>query len=91
MKIPARISKFFRRQQPVEIPGIKIDLHEDGVLWLINKAAFQPRGYSLCHFPGSSDFWLIGDGTEPWRFSDEVDDEKFRAIEDLFARAATTR
>ncbi len=76
---------------------IPVDLHDDGLLWLINKACFHARGFALGHTPGTDEFVLLGDGTEPWRYAAPIEnegkahpideDEKFRAIEAIFERA----
>jgi hypothetical protein len=79
---------------------MRVDLHDDGVLWLINRVVFHPRGFALGHTPGTEDFVLLGDGSEPWRYASEADlagspnagnavneDEAFAQVEALFARA----
>jgi hypothetical protein len=55
-----------------------VDLHESGLLWLINRVVFHPRGYALGmaldanHQPLG---WVLqGDGREPWVFV--VDNEQ---------------
>lgn len=64
-----------------------------GLLWLINKAVFHPRGFALAiEYADGLDEplgWSIqGDGSEPWRFADgNVEDEKFAAIEAILAVA----
>lgn len=52
------------------------DLRETGLLWLINRTVFHPRGFSLgmMFFEGEFAGWVLeGDGREPWSFP--VDDE----------------
>jgi hypothetical protein len=76
---------------------MNVDLHDDGILWLINKSIFHGRGFALGHVPGTSDFVLLGDGTETWRYATPEEqagredllseDEKFKAVEAMFARA----
>jgi hypothetical protein len=66
-------------------------LRDEGLLWLINRAVFHPRGYALgLHFDpdGRATGWsLIGDGSEPWSFiSNDREDECFKAVETLFER-----
>jgi hypothetical protein len=69
-------------------------LSEHGVLWLINRVVFHPRGFALALVYSDDDGnvdpigWRIeGDGTESWRFDGFDEDEKFRAIEGLLAQA----
>lgn len=76
---------------------MNIDLHDDGVLWLINRVVFHPRGFALGHTPGSDAFELYGDGKEPWHYAvpceledpaKAVDeDAAFAAVEAMFQRA----
>ena len=76
-----------------------VDLREDGLLWLINRAVLHPRGFALGISPDGK-FDLIGDGKEPWHFAVpcEVSDpdhvknivneqEKYEAVEAPFERA----
>lgn len=47
-----------------------VDLHKDGILYMINRQVFHPRGFALGHDPGDDgSFALMGDGTEPWRYA----------------------
>jgi hypothetical protein len=50
------------------------DLRDSGLLWLINRAVFHPRGYALAlHVDDGGEVvgWsLQGDGSEPWTFED---------------------
>lgn len=76
---------------------IDVDLHDDGLLWLVNRCVFHPRGFALGHKPGTDEFVLLGDGSEPWHYAvpDELDDpttavdedEAFGQVEAAFARA----
>ena len=43
-----------------------VDLQADGLLWLINREVFHPRGYALGYDPEERTFVLMGDGTEPF-------------------------
>jgi hypothetical protein len=52
-----------------------VDLRADGLLWLINRTVFHPRGYALGYDPDTHEFVLLGDGHEPWVFSDTGADE----------------
>lgn len=70
----------------------RVDLRDDGLLWLINRVVFHPRGFGLAMViddAGSCLGWqLQGDGTEPWSFP--VDDEPvlFAAAQRLLAPEA---
>lgn len=69
-----------------EFDGRKIlplaDLRSTGMLWLINRTVFHPRGFALAleldevndEIVGWS---LLGDGTEVWAMTDEQDDRHF--------------
>lgn len=54
------------------------ELRDSGLLWLINRVVFHPRGYALAlHFTdvvpsgGTATGWaLYGDGSEPWSMGD---------------------
>lgn len=66
------------------------DLHSTGLLWLINKVVFHPRGFALAMVYQDGEFahWVLeGDGSEPWRFGSGVDEEQFALVEDLFRAA----
>lgn len=65
---------------------IKVDLQADGVLWLINRVVFHPRGFALAVKPATGEFSMLGDGSEVWTFND-ADDEKFAAVEAMLDRA----
>lgn len=59
------------------------ELAESGLLWWINRCVFHPAGFALALHPadradlsGPVVGWsLIGDGSKPWRFDDDVVDE----------------
>jgi hypothetical protein len=61
------------------------ELRAHGLLWLINRTVFHPRGYALgfdVDDTGDVTGWVLyGDGTEPWKYATEIDED------DLFARA----
>lgn len=61
------------------------EIRESGLLWLINKALFHPRGYALAWVKdenGNTEGWtILGDGSEPWCFSEEIDNEYFGKAE----------
>jgi hypothetical protein len=73
-------------QQPVRPFA---DFRELGLLWLVNRVVFHPRGYALAlaYNDGVCTGWeLLGDGSEPWRYADEVDeDNAHAAVEALLA------
>lgn len=76
---------------------MKVDLQGDGLLWLINRVVFHPRGFALAVVPDTGEFVLLGDGDEPWRYaiqheSDRFvnEDEKFCQVEACFARKRVT-
>jgi hypothetical protein len=64
------------------------DLRETGLLWLINRVVFHPRGFGLAlHVAddGTTTGWsLQGDGSEPWTFEDGPEQA------DMFRRAERT-
>ena len=51
------------------------ELREHGLLWLINKAVFHPRGFALAfdvEDDGTVTGWgMKGDGTESWSYVDD--------------------
>ncbi|MCW2831129.1 MAG: hypothetical protein JWP31_1821, partial [Aeromicrobium sp.] len=55
------------------------ELRETGLLWLINRQVFHPRGWAFSlHVDGAGDItgWsLIGDGVETWSFGPDVDED----------------
>lgn len=57
-----------------------------GLLWLVNRVVFHPRGYALTFHvdeDGTIKGWSMqGDGSEPWSFTEADDDEMFKAIKD---------
>lgn len=64
------------------------ELSESGLLWLINRAVFHPRGFALAlvRQGGVLVGWrLLGDGSEPWRF-DGDEDTHFGAAEQTLRR-----
>jgi hypothetical protein len=60
-------------------------MREHGVLWYINRLAFHPRGISLTltkDNEGNIIAWgLIGDGSEPFAFDPDDDDEEFHKFD----------
>lgn len=72
---------------------MNVDLREDGLLWLINRTVFHPRGFAM-GVGSDGGVTLYGDGAEPWHYAVacEVEDpsnivnedEKFAAVEAVF-------
>lgn len=72
--------------------GVPVDLREDGLLWLINRVVFHPRGFALGYDRDAGTFLLLGDGSEPWRFGADAFDTRPDLLVDedgLFAAAET--
>lgn len=67
------------------------DLRKTGLLWLINTSLLHPRGFAMAvvlDTEGEVTGWkLLGDGTEPWTFGDEGD-EQFAAVNGLLQPVA---
>lgn len=65
------------------------ELQDKGLLWLINRVVFHPRGFALALLPevdGTvTHLRLLGDGTETITFDSE--DDEFRAAEATFTAA----
>ena len=85
-----------RRQHPRKAdPRIDVDLAADGVLFMINAQVFHPRGFALSYEPKTGNFYLLGDGSERWRFAEDADapgetadnDAKWAAFNVLLDRA----
>ncbi|NEA21583.1 hypothetical protein [Actinomadura bangladeshensis] len=61
------------------------ELRDSGLLWLMNRVVFHPRGLALAlhaDSTGQITRWsLLGDGSEAWSFPDEVDQTHFRNAE----------
>lgn len=60
------------------------ELRDTGLLWLINRQVFHPRGYALALHVWPEDHeragevagWsILGDGVEPWNFTDGDEDQ----------------
>ena len=62
-----------------QIP-VKVDMKNDGILWLINRTVFHPRGFALSYDDETKEFFLIGNGKEPWAFGIN-EDPLFEAVE----------
>ena len=82
---------------PVD-PGLPFtEFRESGLLWLVNRVVFHPRGYAMAmHFTGEgfktcTGYRIVGDGTQPWSMGPDPTDEerdKYGAMseDELFAR-----
>jgi len=61
-----------------------VDLQADGLLWLINRMVFHPLGYALAVDPAlPGEYYLLGDGVEPWNFPDGQEQEHLAAVKRL--------
>lgn len=77
------------RLVPLEADGLGrpfSELRDTGLLWLINRVAFHPRGFALTlHTVRGDDgdtvtgWSLEGDGQEVWVFGDEVHEDEMLA------------
>jgi hypothetical protein len=75
------VKNIINEPQPFE------ELQNTGLLWLINRIVFHPRGYALAfNMMGNKiNGWsLLGDGSEVWTFKEEDDDECFAKVKALF-------
>lgn len=74
------------------------ELSPSGLLWLINRVVFHPRGYALGLIPdeeGDIVGWkLLGDGRAPWGMGDEEDEanaaREFLEVHRAYGSAAAT-
>ena len=79
-----------------ESPGRPLrELSESGLLWLINAVVFHPRGFALAlsmdtHTGEVTGWDVIGDGCEPWRYAEDMD-QRFTAAEATLAAARDGR
>lgn len=68
------------------------DFSNDGLLWIINRLVFHPRGYALTfdlEADGTvSSYYLQGDGKEVWQFTEADDDKNFERF-NRFLKEAT--
>lgn len=64
------------------------ELRDAGLLWLINRVVFHPRGFALAFDVadcGDVNGWkLLGDGSEVWMFPSDADDEEFAKAQATF-------
>ena len=77
------------------VARVDVDLFDDGLLWLINRTVFHPRGYALA--VGLDDdgkisgFELWGNGDEPWQFGADIqENERFAAVEQVLEALRVT-
>jgi hypothetical protein len=63
------------------------ELRDTGLLWLINRVVFHPRGWALAyHYDNDGELigWsLVGDGNEVWSMTPEGEDEVFAKVQAL--------
>lgn len=68
------------------------EMSDEGLLWLINRVCFHPRGYALAFHKneaGDVTGWsMLGDGSEVWTFPNEADDEEFAKVTMYFGGAS---
>ena len=75
------------------------EFRDSGLLWLMNRVVFHPRGYALAlHYHsivdgvsrGDAVGWsLLGDGTEPWSMGDAPVDQRpvdYQTEDELFTK-----
>lgn len=77
---------------PVPAQGFA-EFREAGLLWLVNKVVFHPRGFALAFDvadDGAVTGWkMLGDGREVWSFTEADDDEGFAAVRSFLATVTT--
>lgn len=69
--------------------GDEVDIREDGILWMLNRTVFHPRGFALGINEDRSGLFLTGDGLEPWRYDesmDTIENGLFAAFEAMLER-----
>ncbi len=63
------------------------EMRELGLLYLINKAVFHPRGFALAFSYSDDDtllgWQILGDGTEAWGMANVLDETLFPAVEEF--------
>jgi hypothetical protein len=62
------------------------ELRDSGILWLINKSVFHPRGFALAldvdETTGNVTGWkILGNGHEVWSYQQHNDDDGFARAE----------
>jgi hypothetical protein len=65
------------------------ELRTSGLLWLINRVVFHPRGWALSfHYDDNGECFgwsLQGDGSEVWTMGIEGEDELFAKVQALLS------
>jgi hypothetical protein len=73
------------------------DMRDEGLLWLINRVVFHPRGYALAFHlddDGVATGWsLMGDGSESWSMGPipeghPTEDDLFHSVSELLTHRA---
>lgn len=78
---------------PARPPRPLTELRDSGLLWLINRVVFHPRGFVLALVMRDRQCvgWrLLGDGSEVWRFDGDEDEYFAAAMATLEAVTAST-
>jgi len=70
------------------VSGTPVDLQADGVLYMINKTLFHPRGYALAITEeGAFELWY--DGSEPMSFDlGPLEDDLFNSFNALLEKTS---
>lgn len=66
------------------------ELRDSGLLWLVNRVVFHPRGLALglvTDADGLTGWQLVGDGTEPMWFAPDDEPALFAAAQATLAAA----
>ena len=63
----------------------KVELREDGILWMLNTTVFHPRGLQL-GVASDGQLYLIGDDSEVWVFEDHLAEQGFQAFNAMLER-----
>lgn len=75
--------------EELRTPRPAAELRDTGLLWLINRVVFHPRGFALAlHWDDAGNLagWsLLGDGSEVWTF-EHNEDAKFEAAQAFLRR-----
>lgn len=69
--------------------GDEVDIRTDGILWMLNRTVFHPRGFALGINEDRTGLFLTGDGLEPWRYDesmDTIENGLFNAFEAMLER-----
>lgn len=83
----AKKIRSFAQEETVEIPLTRSwnNFRTSGLLWLVNRVVFHPRGRALAlvfNEGGEALGWrLLGDGKEVWGFDHDEEKSLFRAAE----------